>query len=485
MLVSLYAVRVVLETLGAEDYGIYNVVAGVVTMFGFLSNSMATATQRYVSFELGRGDFEQTKKVFSTCLIIYLLIGILIVLLAETIGLWFVSNKLIIPNERMEVAQWIYQFSIFSFFLTIITTPYIASIIAHERMSIYAYVSALEAALKLIIVFILRFIPMDSLQLYGILFCIATFINTFVYRSICTYKFQECRFRFYWNKDLFKEIMSYTGWNLFGQIADILKKQGENILLNQFFNPVVVASRGIALSVNGHVSKFFQDFGTALRPQIIKAYAAGRKNEMLSLIFYGMKGTYFLMYFFTLPLILEMPTVLVLWLKNPPEYLVVFTRLSLIDTLIASIANSVIGTAVQATGKIKLYQSVIGGIILLNLPISWILLSKGTPAYSIFFVAIALGVISLIARLLIIKNLLDFPLKRFYKEILLPLLLVSLSSAIIPVSLCMILKPNFFRFCIVTLASILLISVCAYLIGLNSIERKKINNMILNKIGRK
>lgn len=273
MLVSLYTVRVVLETLGAEDYGIYNVVAGVVTMFGFLSNSMAGASQRYLSFEIGRGDFERLKTIFSLSLTIFILIAVIIVLLAETVGLWFITNKLIIPSERRIVAYWVYQFSIISFVFTILTTPYMASIIAHEDMNIYAYVSIVEAMLKLGIVFVLNIIPFDKLQIYGILLCITTFINTAIYRIICTAKYKECQFKIYWNNILFKDIIGYTGWTLLGVLADIFKKQAITILLNQMFNPLVVAARSIAFTITGAVNSFFNQFMMALRPQIVKSYA--------------------------------------------------------------------------------------------------------------------------------------------------------------------------------------------------------------------
>jgi O-antigen/teichoic acid export membrane protein len=369
MLVSLYTVRVVLNTLGAEDYGIYNVVAGVVTMFGFLSGSMATASQRYFAFELGREDYEQLQKTFSLSFLIYMLIAIVVLLLAETIGLWFVNNKLIIPQDRMGSARWIYQCSIISFIFTILTAPYMAAIIAHEDMNIYATVSIVEVVLKLGIVFLLSRIPIDKLQLYGTLLCVVTIINTGIYRGVCKGKYQECRFQFYWNKALFKELISFTGLNLFGTIAWVFKNQILTILLNQFFSPLVVAARGIASTVNSAVASFSQNFSSALRPQIIKSYATDHKTELMLLVSFGSKITYFLMYLFILPLILELPAVFSLWIKNVPEYAVVFTRLILIDALIESISYP-IASLLQATGKIRLYQSLAGGFMLLNLPVS-------------------------------------------------------------------------------------------------------------------
>ena len=477
MLVSLYTVRVILETLGAEDYGIYNVVAGIVTMFGFLSSSMATASQRYFSFEMGRGDFEQLKKVFSLSLLIYVMIGVLVLLLAETIGLWFVNNKLVIPLERKTPALWVYQFSIISFLFTILTSPYMAMIIAHEDMNIYAYVSIVEVMLKLGIVFILRFIVWDKLALYGFLMLAVAIINTTIYRIICIKKYKECKFSFYWKKDLIKEIAAHSWWTMFGSIAWLLKNQGINILMNQFFNPIVVAARSIAASVNHAATSFSQNFNMAMRPQIIKSYAAGQKERMLSLVFYGSKGTYILVYLIVLPLVLEMPIILGLWLKNPPEYAVLFTRLVLLDVLVDSISFPVM-TAVQATGKIKVYQLVVGGILLLNLPVSWILFLMGTAANSALILAIIITLIVDIAKFILLKRLIDYSFRFFFKNVLLPICLISIISVVFPLIICFFLEQNIIRLLLVIGISFFSVVVCSFFIGMNTKERKKALSMV-------
>jgi O-antigen/teichoic acid export membrane protein len=477
MLVSLYTVRVVLETLGVEDYGIYHVVAGIVTMFGFISNSMASASQRYFSYELGRGDYDQLKKIFSLTLLIYIFIAVLILLLAETIGLWFTNNKLVIPVERKVAALWVYQFSIISFLFTIMTSPYMAMIIAHENMNIYAYVSIIEVLLKLGMVFVLRFISWDKLILYGILMLAVVIINTAIYRTICIRKYKECTFSFYWNKILFKEIVSYSGWNMFGASTNILKIQGVNILLNQFFSPIVVAARSIATTVDNAAMSFSNNFNTAIRPQIIKSYAVGEKERMLLLMFRGSKGSYLLMYLFALPLVLEMPIVLDLWLKNLPEHAVLFTRLILFDALINSISFPLMATA-QATGKIKLYQSVVGGILLLNVPVSWIILLLGAPPYSVLIIAIGLTIIAGTTRLLILKRLIDYSIKQFLKVVMVPIFFISLTSAILPIVSCYILVQNIARLFIVIVLSIISTGFFSYLIGFNTNERKMIKNSV-------
>jgi O-antigen/teichoic acid export membrane protein len=438
---------------------------------------MATAGQRYFSFELGRGDYEQLKKIFSLSLIIYVLIAAVVLILSETIGLWFVSNKLVIPIERKDTALWVYQFSVISFIFTILTGPYMAMIIAHEDMKIYAYISIVEVLLRLGTVFILRFILWDKLILYGILMLIVTVINTSVYRFISNKKYPECRFSFYWNKDLFKEIASYSGWNLFGASVGVFKNQITNILLNQFFNPIVVAARSIATMTEHATTSFSQNFNTAMRPQIIKSYAADKKEEMILLMFRGSKGTYLLVYVFVLPLVLEMPMILTLWLKNPPEYTVLFTRLALFDVLIHSISYPLM-TAAQATGKIKLYQSVVGGILLLNVPVSWIILFMGAPAYSIMIVSIILTFIAYIVRLFILKRLINYSIWQYFKTVYKPVCLISLVSAIIPAICFYFLAQNILRLCLVIFFSVISVGIHSYFIALNKDERRKVRSVI-------
>lgn len=387
MAVSLYTARVVLAVLGAEDFGIYNVVAGVVTMFGFLGGAMASSSQRYFSYDLGKKDLKHLEITFSVTFQIYLLIALVVFLFVETAGLWFLNTKLVIPSNRLIAANWIFQAAIISFLLTLITTPFMAIIIAHENMTVYAYVSIVEVALKLGIVVLLKYLPYDKLIVYGILLSLVSFINTAIYRFYCHKHYSECKVRFICDGKLFKEIIAYSGWNLFGNLAAIFKNQGINILLNFHFGAIVNAARGIAGQVNSAVMSFSNNFSTALRPQVIKTYAANQKEDTMRLVFRGCKFTFFLMYIFTLPLCLEMKSILSLWLKNPPEYAIVFTQLVLIDALIDSISYPLM-TLAQATGKIRLYQAVVGGILLLNLPVSYVALRFDAPAYSVMLVAV-------------------------------------------------------------------------------------------------
>ena len=477
MLVSLYTVRVVLNTLGAEDYGIYNVVAGVVMMFGFLSGAMATASQRFFSFEMGRKNEAGLPHIFSVTLTIYAFLSAVIVIFAETLGFWFVCNKLVIPLERMTAAKWIYQCAVISFLFTLMTTPYMSAIIAHENMSIYAYVSIAEAALKLAVAFVLKIAVADKLILYGILLLFVAIINTGLYRFYCRRHYKECRFRLSWDKKLFSGMFSYVGWNLFGSSVGVFKNQIVNILLNQFFGSLVNAARAIASQVSAAVTSFSQNFSTAIRPQIIKTYAAEEKEECLSLTFRGCRMTFFLMYIFTLPLLLEMPFVLDVWLKNPPENAVIFARLVLIDALVDSVSYPIM-TLAQATGKIKLYQSAVGGILLMNLPASYVCLKCGLPAYSVLVAAICITFIAFVVRLFIVKVLTGFSIRSFLMSVCLPIFAVAVLSAVVPVAARYFIKGGVMNFICVVFLSVTFASASILFVGMNKSERVSVLNMM-------
>lgn len=477
MLVSLYTVRVVLNTLGAEDYGIYNVVAGVVTMFGFLNSSMAAASQRYFSFSMGQGDYEQLKKTFSTTILIYIIIVGVVLLLAETIGLWFVNNKLIISSERIPIATIVFHFSVLSLLLSIMITPYTALIIAHEDMNVYAYISVIEATLKLIAVILLQFIVSDKLQLYSILMFFLAVSVFIVYFIICRIKYCESKFSLYWDSTLFKEIIRFVSWNLLGWMSGVLKYQAIIILLNQFFNPIVAAARGIAQSVHSAICSFYGNFIVAVRPQIVKMYAADKNDDMFNLMFHCSKGIFLLLFIFILPLILEMPLVLSIWLKNPPENVVLFTRLVLIDALISSNTNPT-DMVIGATGKIGVYQIISSGIVMLGFPITWILLSRGFPAYSALIVAIGTTILSYYAGLIILSKLAEFSLIQYFKDVVFPICITIVLSAILPVFIYLSLPQNIFRLCFVIIVSIISVCICTYTVILNKAERKMIKKLI-------
>lgn len=483
MLVSLFTVRIVLNTLGVEDYGIYNVVGGVVTMFSFLSGTLASASQRFFAFELGRKNYDQLKKTFSMTMTIYIIIGLVILLLAETVGLWFLNTKMTIPIDRMTAANWVYQFSVLSFMMTMFTVPYYASIIAHERMKVYAYVSIIEVSLKLLIVYLLVLFSYDKLKLYAILIFAVTSIVTLIYRTYCKRKFEECRYSFCWDKKLFGELISYSGWNLLGASASIFKNQGINILLNIFFNPVINAARGIAFQINGAINQFLVNFFTAVNPQIIKYYAAGDRKQMTNLVFQSSKLAYFLLFILTMPVLLETNFILTIWLKIVPEYVVLFTRLVVLNTLIDAISSPLV-TSALATGKIKQYQIVVGGTMLLNLPVSYAFLEFGFPPQTTMYVAIGIAIVNLFLRLLMLRKMIALSVLNFINKVLIRLALVSIVAYLIPYYLLFQLDDSFMRFILIGFIGLISSLASIYLFGITKAERQLLIQLIQSKLKR-
>jgi O-antigen/teichoic acid export membrane protein len=475
MIVSLYTVRVVLGTLGIVDYGLYNVVGGVVYMFSFLSGTMAAATQRFFAYELGRKNYDQLKKTFNMTITIYVIIAVVILILAETVGLWFLNTQMTIPANRMEAARWIYQFSILTFMMTMFTIPYNAAIIAHERMNIYAYISIIEVSLKLVIVYFLVIFSFDKLKLYAVLIFGVTTIITFIYRAYCKRKFIECRFTFYWNTPLFIEIVNYSGWNLFGALAYVFNNQGVNILLNIFFGPVVNAARAISFQINNAINQFVQNFMTATRPQIIKYYAAGEKQQMLNLVFQSSKLSFLLLFILSMPILIETNFILSIWIKTVPEYVVLFTRLIIISALIDSLSYPLM-TAAQATGKIKKYQTYVGGVMIINLPVSYFFLKLGSPPQTIFYLAIITSIICLLLRLGFLKNMVKLPVMQFISNVIIPLSLSTVVAYILPYFLLKILDEGIMRFLITGITGLITSAISIYTIALTKNEKTYIEN---------
>ncbi len=479
--VSLYTVRVVLEVLGVEDYGIYTVIGGVVSFFSFLSGSMASATQRFFSFAMGQKDSEKLKKTFTVNLIIYLAIAVIALLFLETIGLWFVNNHLRLPAEKFETARWIYHFSVATFVATIITTPLTSIIIAHEDMHIYAYMSIIETILKLLTVLLLIYVSFEKLKLYTILLLAVSLINLACYWAICIRRYKECQFRqFFWDKIIFKEVVGFTGWTLFGQVTTVGRNQAITILVNQFFNPVVVAARAIAVNITSQINVFSNNFNTGLYPPLIKSYAAGNRKEMFSLLFNGSRITFFLMWVFALPFYLEMDSILKIWLKDPPEYSVLFTRLALIEALIMSVSLP-IATAARAPGKMKIYELTLGSIQIGIFMASWIVLKMGGSAASVFVVAIIANLLMLIVRLIIVRALIALPLLPFFKEVLFPVSLTLAASASLSCLIKISLPGGYFYSCIVVFCSICSATLCMYFIGLSKELRERFREMIKSR----
>ncbi len=470
MVVTLYTSRVVLNVLGVEDYGIYNVVGGIVVMFSFLNGAMSQATQRFLAFEIGRKDTEQLQKVFSISLILHAGVAVLVFLLAETLGVWFLNMQMNIPAERMEAARWIYQFAIFSFMVNVLQVPYNATIIAYERMYVYAYISIIESALKLLVAFILIWVTFDKLKLYAVLVFGVNALIAFSYRIYCKWKIKTCRYHFVRDRKLYKTLTGFAGWNLFGTLAWLTKSQGLNIILNIFFGPLLNAAYGIANQVNTAVNSFVQNFSTALNPQIVKSYAAGDLSYTVILLFRGARFSFYLFLFFAVPLLIETEIILKWWLKNVPEYAVVFTRLVIVNSMLESFAYTM-GTAIQATGKNKWYQFIVGSSILLNLPLAYLFLSWGYAPAVVWVISICVSVITLFQRLLILRHFYRFSLFRFSFNVFFKSAGIAFISCIIPYFFHCYLNESWGKWIIVTGVSLVAVSFFVYFLGLTHEER--------------
>ncbi len=485
MIVNLYAVRVVLNVLGAADYGIYNTIGGIVTFFSFLSGTMASATQRFFSFALGEDNQDKLNKTFSTNIIIYLIIIFVAVALLESVGSWFVYNKLKIPSERFDAACWIFHFSVLTFMFSIISSPLMAIVIAHEDMHIYAYVSIAEVFMRLAAVFLLRLFLFDKLKLYVVLLCVVGAVNAGIYLSVCFKKYKECQFKhFYFDRHLFKETLDFTGWALFGSITTVFRTQAVTILVNQVFNPIIVAARSVAIQIANAINVFSTNFNTGLYPSIVKSYAKNNKEEMFHIIFMGCKMTFFLLWIFALPAFLEMDFVIRLWLKNPPEFSILFTRLALFEVMINSVSLP-ISTAARAFGKMKKYELTLGIIQLLIFAADFILFKYfNVQAFIVFVVAAAGNLVMFVFRLFLIHQMINFPLKRFALKVAIPLSIFIIFSAGISFLIDSFL-PNTFIY--VALSVLISVSVCVVLmffLVLSSNERSSIILKIKNKIKR-
>lgn len=478
MVVSLYTSRVVLNTLGVSDYGIYNVVGGVVTMFGFINSSMTSATQRYITFALGKGDMTQLQKVFCTALQIHVFISVLIIVLGETVGLWFMYTQMQIPESRMDAAFWVLQCSIISTAIMIISVPYNADIIAHEKMSAFAYISILEVVLKLAVVFLLLVFSYDKLILYAFLILMVQLLIRFCYSYYCNRHFEESKYHHVWDKTLFKEMTGFAGWSMFGNLSGVLFGQGLNMLLNVFFGPVVNAARAVSVQVQGAIQQFVGNFQMALNPQITKTYATGKMDDMHKLMYRSARFSFYLLFFLSLPVLFETEFILTVWLKNVPESAVIFLRIMICISLIYTLSNPLM-VANQATGKVKRYQAICGSILLMILPVSYVCLKLGCPAYSVFIVHFVMEFIAQLARMIILRPLIGIQVSDYIKNIYIKVLSVTGLSVVVPFIIYLNMTDSVLRFFTVCITCILSVGTVAYTVGLSSKERCFVKTKII------
>lgn len=480
--VGLYTSRVVLNTLGVSDYGVYNVVGGIVAMLSFLNSALTAASQRFISFELGRGDKEKLKTIFCTSVTIHVVLAIIIFIIAETIGLWFVNTHLNIEPVRMTAANWVYQCSIFTFMLTIVSVPYNSCIVAHEHMNAFAYVSILEVILKLLIVYLLLVINYDKLITYGILVLCVAFVIRLIYGIYCKRRFEECTYHFTFNKALFKDMFSFAGWSVVGNLGFSFKDQVANVILNIFFGTVVNAARGIALQVNGIIAGFSTNFMMALSPQITKQYANNNVHDSIKLVYLGCRFSFFLLLLIVTPVIVNINVILKIWLGVVPKYTSEFLYIALIAALINSMSMPLV-TALQATGKIKLFQIVICIIMLCELPLSYLILYFGGKPYMAMYPTILVTLIGVFVRFIILKHIiLGYNFIYFTLLVLKNLLLASISIILSTLVHNIFLNENLLSLFLSIIISFFIAFIIIYSFGINNNEKRILKSKIVKII---
>ena len=478
MLISFFTAGITLNALGVDDYGINNVVGGLVSMFSLLSMLFTAATGRFITFALGKGDFDELKRVFSTAVNIHVILAIVVVLAIETVGVWFLNNRMNIPSDRLYAANWVLQCSTISFAISLFSVPYNSLIYAYERMSAFAWFTIYDAITKLIIIASIYYYGGDKLILLAIISLIPGVIKQVIYWIYCRRHFPESEYHFIWDKTMFKDMFSFSFWNFIGGTAGLLKDQGVNILINLFTAPAVNAARGIAMQLNGMIAQFSGNFMGALMPQVTKYYASGELTEMHKLMFRGTRFSYYIFMFIAIPLFFEVETVLQVWLGQVPEHTALFTRLALLLSLL-EMWSSVLITAQNATGRIRNYQLVVGTILLLNFPLSYLMLYLGFMPEITLVVALVVGVACLIARLCFLRKTILLPVRDYLYQVVFNTAFVTLLSSVLPYLCSRFISNvwfNFFGVCIVSVISSLVV---IYFVGCNQSERQLVIGLLL------
>jgi len=481
MCIGLYTSRVVLQTLGISDFGLYNVVGGIVAMFSFLNGNLAGGTQRFLSFELGTGNKQKLRKTFSTALILHIILALIILILAETLGLWFVYHKMNIGADRMNAALWVYQCSVLASMVSVIQVPFMSSLIAHEKMNIYAYMSIYDAGMKLLIVYFIQVIDYDKLILYAALILIVNVSAAIIYNKYCSIHYEECRFRFVFEKSLFKEMLSFSGWNVIGTFASACNGQGVNILLNMFFGTIVNAARGIAFQVNNILLQFVNNFQTAVNPQIVKYYANGQIVQMSRLVINNAKFAAFLLLIIAIPIFIEIEYVLRLWLGEYPKYAPLFLRIILIHSVISSMTRPLVAM-VHASGKVKMVSLTSGICLLIALPVNYLFLKLGYPPEFVFIVNIIPTILEQFFETYWMRRYIGFSMKSFYLKVYCSVFPLSLILFIPPYIISSYIENDTSRFFTVGFTSIATSCIGIYFLGLNSSQRDSVLAFLKKKI---
>lgn len=476
MVVSLYTSRVILQVLGVEDYGVYQVVGGLVSMFSIISTSLSGAVSRFITFEIGRGRKDRLERIFATSLLIQIGLCVVVVLAVEIIGLWFLHNEMQIPEGRMEAAQWVLHCSVVSFCLGLLSVPYNACIIAHEHMKTFAYVSIVETILKLGVVYLIAVSPVDSLILFAVLLVVLSALIRLIYSIYCHKHFEESRAKIVFDKEILKEMLGFSGWSFFNNTSFILNNQGVSMLMNVFFGVTVNAARGIAIQVESAVLQFVNNFTTALNPQITKSYANGDLDNMYKLVCRGAKFSFFSMLILSLPIILEANQILSLWLTKVPEHTVIFVQLSMIMGMCDCIGTTGY-TACMATGKLRRYSLTLTPLIVLEFPLSWLLFYYGASVESSYYLYILIKLLVLFVRMYLMQSMIGLNCLMYIKGVFLPITLTTLFSIILPMLIITFMDENILRFFILLVVSTISVIVSVLFLGMTRIER----NIIIQK----
>ena len=484
MVVSLYTSRVILSTLGEVDFGLYNVIGSIVIAFSFLNGVLSSACSRYFAIELGRKDEKALNNVFNLNITLFLILGVVIFILAETIGLWFMNHKMQIPPDRMGAAQWVYQCSVVAFVINMITAPYRSIVTAREDMKVHAYCSVVEAVLKLMIVYVLTVIPYDKLSIYAILnLGLSVGVGAF-YHFYCRHYYKECRFSFYFERKLFVEIFHYTKWQVLGAIADIGKNSGVNIILNMFFGALLNAARGIAYQVNMNINQFVVNFTMSFNPQIIKSYAVGETKEMMNLVFFSSKISYFLLFVLVFPVCVEINPILAVWLGEVPEYTAIFCRLTLLASLVDSLSYS-LATAVRATGNVRLFQSLVSGTLLLAVPIAYVMYKwGGFEPTSVFYMLLIISCVAQILRIYVMARIHKMHISEYIRQVIAPILGVTILSLPLPLIVRGFMDNSIWTSLLVIIMCMVSAALNIFFVGLTATERAKLISSIKEGIAK-
>ena len=481
MLIALYSSRVVLNALGVEDYGIFNVVGGLISMFSIISGAISVAITRFITFELGKGDKEKLNLVFSSAVIIQLIMCVAIIVLAETVGLWFLNTHMSFPESRAFATNVIYQVTVFTFCITLTNIPYNACIIAHEKMRAFAYITIAEAVFKLLAALAIVYVSFDKLISYTLLLLLGIILTRIMYMVYCLRHFEEAHIHFKFDKSVLHDMFVYSGWTYIGASSALLRDAGGNILINVFYGPTANAARGIGVQVQSAVSQFATNFMTALNPQIVKNFAMGNHEYVNSLLFYGARFSYYVMLIFVIPIIINTPYILNLWLGQVPEYSVQFVRLALLFSISEAISQPLV-TAASASGNIKRYQLLVGGLQLMNFPLSLLLLYLGLPPYTVYAVAICVSQLCLAGRLYILRGMIKLSAIRFLRQVYVNIIAVTIVSLIIPIIFQPYYPTNFVGLALSCVVCMLSVCLSVMYVGANKGERAKLFSFFKEKI---